>query len=187
MKTLVVIDMQNDFITGPLGSPEAREIIPRIQHKVDDYLLQDKVVLFTQDTHYKDYLETQEGQNLPIKHCLSGTKGWEIIPELDRQGNLKVFTVKKTSFGYDHWVSKGNLFGISPNSGAYSCIGKGMDIELVGVCTDICVVSNALLLKNTFPEAKITVDASCCAGTTPEKHKAALEVMKSCQINIINE
>ena len=187
MRTLIVIDMQNDFVTGPLGTPEAREIVPRVQAKLDTYLNENKVVIFTQDTHYPDYLKTQEGNNLPIEHCLHKSEGWQIIPELDRSTNTKVFTALKKSFGYGHWIAKGGLLGISPNSGANSCIGEGMDIEVVGVCTDICVISNVLLLKAAFPEAKITVDASCCAGTTPEKHRAALEVMKSCQINIINE
>lgn len=167
MKTLIVIDMQNDFITGSLGTPEAQAIVPNVKKKIEEYKARDDDIIFTRDTHYDDYLETSEGKHLPIKHCIYGTLGWQIADGLEVE-NCRY--IDKPTFGWTHWGH--NIFE---------------EVELVGLCTDICVVSNALILKAHFPEINITVDASCCAGVTPEKHKAALEVMKSCQINVIGE
>lgn len=172
MKTLIVIDMQNDFVTGVLGTPEAVAIVPKVKKKIEDYLGNRDRVIFTRDTHYNNYERTLEGKHLPIKHCIARTDGWQIIPELILYKN-KVAT--KHAFGYTNWAT--DYFGLNSSD----------SIDLVGLCTDICVVSNALILKSTFPEIEITVDASCCAGTTPENHKAALQVMKCCQINIIGE
>ena len=172
MKALIVVDMQSDFVTGPLGTPEARAIVPNVVEKVRQYLNEDAKIYYTKDTHSGNYYKTQEGKFLPIKHCIPGTEGWEIVPELsfmEKYKNCKMY-MKKT-FGYN-WCYL-NAFHD--------------EIEIVGLCTDICVISNALILKSTCPEMKIIVDASCCAGTTPERHKAALEVMKSCQIYIKNE
>ena len=170
MKALIIIDMQNDFISGSLGTPEAQAIVPKVAEKLkrDSYL--DDEIIFTQDTHFDyNYFDTNEGKHLPVRHCIRATYGWFVHPSIDDQEFLHI---EKNSFGYIPW----------------KCVLDGFDeIELVGLCTDICVVSNALILKALFPEATITVDASCCAGTTPENHKAALQVMKSCQINVINE
>ena len=167
MKTLIVIDMQNDFIYGSLGTKEAQKIVLDVKNKIQEYYKNRYEIIFTRDTHYGNYLNTNEGKNLPVEHCLYDTHGWEIADGLTVP-NCRY--VNKETFG---WVNWGNWY--------YG------DLEIVGVCTDICVVSNALMLRAMFPEVNITVDASCCAGTTPENHKAALQVMKSCQINVIGE
>jgi len=181
-KTLIIIDMQEDFVRGALANPAAEAIIPNIRAKMDEYLEREDSILFTMDTHYKNYLEFQEGKLLPVPHCIRDTKGWNIVPELELP---KAIHIKKTTFGFTGWQWEGKNLGIDGENA--NCTGAGIELELVGTCTDICVVSNALILKATYPEAKITIDASCCAGLTPEKHKAALETMKSCQINVINE
>ena len=167
-KVLIVVDMQNDFISGSLGSVQAQAIVPRVQEKIEAYLSRGDQVIFTRDTHDDTYLQTEEGKHLPVQHCQKGTSGWEIPKELDRNFCLHI---DKPNFGWQHW-QKQNL--------------EDAEMELVGLCTDICVVSNALLLKTFYPENPITVDASCCAGVTPESHRAALETMKMCQIQIIN-
>jgi nicotinamidase-related amidase len=167
MKTLIVIDMQNDFIDGALGTPEAQAIVPNVQKKLDEYATRGDEIIFTRDTHFENYLETNEGKNLPVKHCIMGTYGWEIPDSLETP-NCRC--INKPTFGWTGWYTS-----------------RFEEIELVGLCTDICVVSNALILKAMFPEIKITVDASCCAGVTPESHKAALLTMKMCQINVIGE
>lgn len=172
MKTLVVIDMQNDFTIGSLGTPEARAVIPNVQKKVEEYVAAGNNVIFTRDTHFSNYLNTNEGKHLPVVHCVRNTPGWCIHKDIESQFGTVI--IDKTEFAYTHWDSLSDLLDVE-------------EIEIVGVCTDICVVSNALFLKTFYPEVEITVDASCCAGVTPEKHKAALEVMKSCQINVINE
>lgn len=169
-KTLIVIDMQNDFITGPLGTEEARAIVPKVKDKILRCLELGYRIIFTKDTHDgKNYLESSEGKHLPIEHCIEDTYGWDIHSDLPIPS--KAFIWEKESFGYTDWPY-------------WLCTS---DFEIVGVCTDICVISNALILKADFPESEITVDASCCAGTNPENHKAALAVMKSCHINIIGE
>lgn len=176
-KVLIVIDVQNDFVTGVLGTPEAQAIVPNVKKKFDEYKNNKNYVILTKDTHHSDYADTSEGRKLP-EHCMYGTKGWEIVDELDYK-NLDSFMVCcKSTFGFDDWNWE-ETFGIAYDSSL-------LDIEIIGVCTDICVITNALLIKTYYPEAKITVDASCCAGSTPEKHKAALDVMESCQINVIN-
>lgn len=173
MKILIVVDMQNDFIYGVLGSAEARAIVPNVVEKIRSAGTEDEVIL-TRDTHYADYMSSLEGKYLPVEHCIKDTEGWQIIPELL---NLEANgVVNKYTFGYHHW----------PEIFEYKDIDE-FEFEVCGVCTDICVVSNVLALRMFYPDAKITVDASCCAGTTPEKHKAALEVMKSCQIEVIND
>ena len=165
MKVLVVVDMQNDFIDGALGTKEAEAIVPFVADKIRNF---DGMVLSTRDTHFENYLETQEGKNLPVKHCIKGTDGWQIVPGLET-GNCEY--IDKPTFGWMNWNG----------------LDEKDELELIGVCTDICVVSNALILKAKYPEAAISVDASCCAGVTPEKHKAALETMKSCQIDVCGE
>ncbi len=173
MKVLIVIDMQNDFIDGALGTKEAVAIVPAVEKKIRDFRGK---VIFTYDTHQKEYLNTQEGRNLPVCHCIEGTEGWELpknLEELKREKQADVY--KKPTFGSKELAE--NLLELSKKE-------KIDSIELVGLCTDICVVSNALLIKAFLPEVEITVDASCCAGVTPEKHAAALETMKSCQIGV---
>ena len=170
MKTLIVVDMQNDFITGSLGTKEAQAIVPNVKKKIEEYKVNRDEIIFTRDTHSSNYLNTNEGRHLPIQHCINGTWGWLIVDEINSP-ECKVHN--KCTFGdkfLDSYISD------------YTD-----EVEFVGVCTDICVISNALILKAQRPAIKITVDASCCAGVTPEKHQAALEVMKSCQINVIGE
>lgn len=166
-KTLIVVDMQKDFIDGALGTREAVAIVENVKKKIAEYAGRGDEIIFTRDTHQENYLETSEGRNLPVVHCIEGTKGWEIPADLMVEG---ADIINKPSFGYTHW-----------NERSFECI------ELVGLCTDICVVSNALILKAAFPEIEISVDAGCCAGVTPETHKAALETMKMCQIKVIGE
>ena len=171
---LVVVDMQNDFVTGPLGTPEARTILPKVAEKVKNFPGR---VLFTRDTHEENYLESREGKALPVPHCIRGTRGWELCPELETL--RKEEPVDKCTFGS---TGLGEVLRAADQYGEK--IGK---ITLVGVCTDICVISNALLLRAFLPEAEIAVDAACCAGVTPESHQTALRAMKACQITIENE
>lgn len=166
-KTLIVVDMQNDFIDGSLGTAEAQKIVPAVKTKIAEYKDRGDRIIFTRDTHEENYLETPEGKKLPVKHCIKGTKGWEIAEGLEVSDCTYI---DKPTFGWLHWNTE-----------------NFEEIELVGLCTDICVVSNALILKATFPDAEITVDAGCCAGVTPKTHKAALETMKMCQINVVGE
>ena len=172
-RILVVIDMQNDFIDGALGTPEAVEIVPNVRAKIRQYAPED--IFVTMDTHEADYLTTQEGQNLPVEHCIRGSKGWEI------RGDLAVLLkgasiYEKSTFGSMKLAE--DLRAIADK--------EDIELELAGLCTDICVVSNALLLKAAMPEVRISVDPACCAGVTPEKHEAALETMRSCQIHVEN-
>ena len=167
-KTLIVIDMQNDFISGSLGSNEAQAIVPNVKKKIEEYKARGDEIIFTRDTHQSDYLETNEGKHLPVKHCINGTYGW-IIADAVNYPEYK--HINKHTFGYTLWNYE---------------FDELEDVELVGLCTDICVVSNALILKAQFPNANITVDASCCAGVTPESHQAALTTMSMCQIQVIN-
>ena len=168
MKLLIVIDMQNDFIDGSLGTKEAVAIVPNVAKKIEEARGAGEIVVFTRDTHQKNYLETQEGKNLPVLHCVEGTDGWKISNKL-KVGNSRIFN--KPSFG-------------SMELADYAASLDGLEeIELVGLCTGICVISNAFILKAKLPEVKISVDASCCACVTPESHKNALAAMKLCQIN----
>lgn len=168
---LLVIDMQNDFIDGALGTPEAVDIVPKVREKIRNF---DGTVLFTRDTHGENYMETQEGKNLPVPHCIRGTEGWQIRPELEE---LRVTEpIDKGTFGSDE------LGKILRDLNDEDPIGT---ITVIGLCTDICVISNALLAKAFLPEVPIEVDASCCAGVTPESHENALKAMASCQIRIV--
>lgn len=169
MKLLIVVDMQKDFIDGALGTSQAVAIVPKVREKIEAYRAAGDMVIFTRDTHGENYLTTQEGRNLPVVHCVKGTPGWGIAAELP-VGDSAV--VDKPTFGsvsLAHRVAR--LEGLEA-------------IELVGLCTDICVISNALLLKATLPELPISVDAACCAGVTPESHQNALAAMKMCQIAV---
>ena len=179
MKVLVVVDMQKDFVDGALGSPEARAIVPNVAEKVKKYTeMEDGLVVYTKDTHFSDYMYTREGRYLPVMHCIFETEGWEIVPEvLNDQATVVIFN--KETFGYSAIAEE---IGYIVNGEMDQEIDS---IEVCGLCTDICVVSNALILKANFPNIPFTVDSSCCAGVTPEKHEAALEVMRSCQIDVI--
>jgi nicotinamidase-related amidase len=170
-KYLIVVDMQNDFVTGALGTEQAQAVAANVIRKVRDF---PGKVLFTQDTHAENYLDTQEGKLLPVKHCIKGSQGWQIIPELaalQAQAGSPIF--EKNTFGSLDLAQY--LLGEYQRQAIES-------VELVGVCTDICVISNALLIKAHMPELQVYVDASCCAGVTPEAHDAALATMRSCQI-----
>ncbi|MBR6769947.1 MAG: cysteine hydrolase [Lachnospiraceae bacterium] len=177
-KILVVIDMQNDFIDGALGTKEAEAIVDRVAEKIRTY--SSNCIYATRDTHEKDYLQTMEGNYLPVEHCIRGTKGWQLHPRIeealkssDAQGAV---IVDKSTFGSQELTQRlGEEYE-----------GEDVEIELIGLCTDICVVTNALLLKTRLPQARIQVDASCCAGVTPESHVAALLTMKMCQIEVEN-
>ena len=171
---LVVVDMQNDFIDGALGTPEAAAIVPAVVEKIRGY--DPWNIYLTRDTHYENYLETQEGRNLPVEHCIKDTPGWQLRTEVAEAAEGGTI-IDKPTFGSVELASRLMVERAQ----------EALEIEVVGLCTDICVVSNALLLKAAMPEAPITVDAACCAGVTPEKHKAALETMRSCQIAIVNE
>ena len=170
-KVLVVVDMQNDFIDGALGTKEAVAIVPKVEDKIRNF---DGEVFFTRDTHENWYLETQEGKNLPVPHCIRGTEGWQIRKELDAL--RKTEPIDKETFGSTDLAA--DLLALHEDEEIGS-------ITLVGLCTDICVISNALLLKATLPEVPIYVDAACCAGVTPESHENALKAMEACQIKVM--
>ena len=171
---LIGVDMKNDFIDGALGTPEAVKIVDHVVEKVKNF---PGKVIFTRDTHFDNYMETQEGKKLPVMHCIEGTYGWQVCPALEelRKG---CETFAKVTFGSRElgmtlaWWQEEDPFG---------------SVELVGLCTAICVISHAMLVKAFLPEAEVIVDARCCAGVTPESHKNALEAMKVCQIKVINE
>ena len=169
MKVLVVVDMQNDFIDGALGTKEAEGIVSNVQKKIETYRNKNDVVIFTRDTHFENYLETQEGKNLPVKHCIKDSFGWQISSKLNVA---------------DSTIIDKPIFGSLELAECVSKIENVSEIELVGLCTDICVISNAFILKSKFPETLISVDSSCCAGVSPESHNRALESMKTCQIVI---
>ena len=175
-KTLIVVDMQNDFIDMALGTKEAVAIVPAVKAKIEEYKSKGNEIIYTRDTHGEDYMDTQEGKNLPVAHCIKGTDGWQLnhkIADALKGKNYK--TVEKLTFGS---VDLSNL--------VKEAIGEEKaEITLIGLCTDICVVSNALLLKANLLDCEIFVDASCCAGVTPDTHNAALDTMRCCQINII--
>jgi nicotinamidase-related amidase len=168
---LLVIDMQNDFIDGALGTKEAVAIVPKVRERIENFK---GTVLFTRDTHEPHYLDTQEGKNLPVPHCIKGTDGWQIRPELDAL--RKTEPVDKPTFGSADLGKKLQQIDLDKKIGS---------ITVIGLCTDICVISNALLAKAFLPEVPIIVDASCCAGVTPESHETALKAMEVCQIKVI--
>lgn len=175
-KLLIVVDMQNDFVTGALRNEEAIAIVPTVVEKIRAAKEAGTEVIFTRDTHFEDYMETEEGRNLPVPHCLKGTEGWEIIDELKAFAEeAKIFD--KVTFG-------------ARELGAYLAeeneAEKIDEVELIGICTDICVISNALLTKAFLPNIPMAVDAACCAGVTPATHKTALDAMKMCQIQVTN-
>lgn len=168
---LIVVDMQNDFIDGALGTNEAVAIVPKVAEKIKQF---DGTVLFTRDTHRPDYLQTQEGRNLPVEHCIEGTDGWQIRQELDALRTTE--PIDKTTFGSAVLGPKLQAMNEEEQIGT---------ITLIGLCTDICVISNAMIVKAFLPEVPVIVDASCCAGVTPETHENALAAMECCQIKVI--
>lgn len=177
MKILVVVDMQNDFIDGALGTREAQAIVSEVIKKIQAF---EGRVIFTRDTHEENYMDTQEGKNLPVVHCVRGTKGWELHPQIDAL--RKEEPVDKPTFGS---TALGSLL-LEQDNELKEKGGKGIEeITLIGLCTDICVISNAMLIKAFLPEVPVVVDAKCCAGVTPESHENALEAMKMCQIQIV--
>ena len=170
---LIVVDMQNDFIDGALGTAEAVAIVPKVVEKVRGFK---GTVIFTRDTHGENYMQTQEGRNLPVPHCIKGSRGWEVCPALEplRTG----LTIDKPTFG------SAELGKLLLELDTKEPVGS---ITLVGLCTDICVISNAMIAKAFLPEVPVTVDAACCAGVKPESHRNALSAMKMCQVRIENE
>lgn len=163
-RTLIVVDMQNDFIDMALGTKEAVAIVPAVKEKIRQYAENGERIIYTRDTHGENYLETPEGKKLPVVHCVRGTRGWQIADGLYVEGSK---IIDKPNFGWPNWDQE-----------------QLEEVELVGLCTDICVVSNALIIKATFPDAKVSVDSACCAGVTPASHEAALTTMAMCQIDI---
>ena len=179
MKILIVVDMQNDFIDGALGTPEAQAIVPNVIEKVEQYRKDPKgFIIYTADTHHENYLDTQEGKKLPVPHCIHPSYGWMIPTEI-YTNNAPI--VMKTTFGAE------NLINYLPSIERICEKEKGAieTIEFVGLCTDICVISNVMIAKACYPEVPIIVDSSCCAGVTPESHTRALEAMKMCQVEVI--
>lgn len=173
-KILVVVDMQKDFVDGALGSSEAVAIVDNVVKKINEF---DGEIVVTYDTHQSDYMETREGKYLPVPHCIKDTDGWQLNDKVQEALDTKEYiAIHKPTFGSTRLVDLLN-----------DVVEKDTEATLIGLCTDICVVSNAMLLKAFYPEMDITVDASCCAGVTPESHKAALTTMKMCQINVIGE
>lgn len=168
MKVLLVIDMQNDFIDGVLGTPEAQAITARVRAKAEAAKANGDTVIYTRDTHGENYLETQEGRLLPVPHCIRGTQGWEIAETVWIPG---CEVADKPSFGSPELAER--VAALAPEA-----------VELCGVCTDICVISNAILLKAKLPEVPVSVDSACCAGVTPARHKTALDAMRACQIEV---
>ena len=171
-KAIIVIDMQNDFVYGVLGTDQAREMLPRLIDKLEKVVKEKSAdLIFTQDTHKEDYLTTQEGKNLPVVHCIKNSEGWELISDMKRFTPFAKAVIEKKTFG---------------STRLPSLIKPYKEVEFVGVCTDICIISNALLVKAFYPELVVSVDAECCAGTTPENHATALAAMKNCQCVIYN-
>lgn len=166
-RTLIVVDMQKDFIDAALGTKEAVAIVDNVRKKIAEYEANGDQIIFTRDTHQTDYLNTNEGKYLPVEHCIEGTDGWQLYEGMEAKDAIYI---NKPTFGYLNWAEY-----------------NFEEVELVGLCTDICVVSNALIIKATFPEIKVSVDASCCAGVTPESHAAALTTMKMCQVEVFGE
>lgn len=170
-KILLVIDMQNDFIDGALGSNEAASIVPGVAGRISEF---DGEVIFTRDTHFENYLSTAEGKKLPVSHCIKGSHGWQISSELQIPQGARI--IDKETFGSIE------LAEMLSRENAELPIAE---IEIVGLCTDICVISNAFLLKNSLPECEISINSALCRGVTPQSHENALAAMAACQINVI--
>jgi len=174
-KVLIVVDMQNDFIDGSLGTPEAQAIVDNVVAKIEEYRKENDTIYFTKDTHDNSYTNTLESKYLPIEHCIYDTHGWNLCDAIENECKRSDgIVLLKYTFGFSYWESYLERHFINT-------------IEICGLCTDICVVSNALILRALYPNLEIVCDASCCVGTTPERHKEALDVMRSCQIQVIND
>lgn len=195
MKIIVIVDMQNDFVTGCLGSSEAQAIVPVMIDRLKEYNSGENLVLFTKDTHYDNYMDTQEGKNLPVPHCIEGTEGWSIVKDIssfvDYGSHFCTYSaadiiksrILKNTFGSTQLAEIIEDIVADGSEDTYTVD----EVIFMGVCTDICVISNVMLVKAHCPELLVTVDASCCAGVTPESHRNALAAMKMCQVNVINE
>lgn len=168
-RLLVVVDMQKDFTDGSLGTAEAQAIVPAVVKKIQKRMEEGWEAVFTQDTHFDNYLETLEGRNLPVVHCVKGTPGWELVPELSGFPGKRF---EKSTFG-------------STELAVYARNGDYEEVEIVGVCTDICVLANSILIRTVLPGAQVSVDSACCAGVSPESHRNALDAMKMCQITVV--
>lgn len=184
---LVIVDMQNDFITGSLGSREACSIVDNVVNKVTEYVNSNRPIYYTKDTHGQNYLDSFEGKNLPVPHCIDGNYGWRLTDKLETF--LKEYPnareVIKRTFGSFAWSTKNFITDAGIEIMQADPIWfKGGSIEICGLCTDICVISNALIIRAMYPETVIKLDSSCCADSTPENHDAALKVLKSCQIEV---
>ncbi|SFX53955.1 cysteine hydrolase family protein [Ruminococcus sp. XPD3002] len=172
MKVLIVIDMQNDFTVGVLGNPQTAAVTEKVVRAIEDFRSKEKdgQIIATLDTHYENYMETQEGKNLPVPHCIKGSEGWKLVPEVDKALGENCLRLEKKTFGAIDLPEK---------------IADGAEeFIIMGVCTDICVISNAMILKAAFPEIPVRVISDCCAGVTPESHNNALNAMRSCQMII---
>ena len=174
-QVLVVVDMQNDFISGSLGTKEAQDIVPLVAEKIKQYQLASQKVIYTRDTHTQDYLQTAEGKKLPVEHCIFGEWGWQIEESLSALIKEDTVVINKQTFGS---TALGEMIKQMAEED------PEIEVELIGLCTDICVISNALLIKAFVPELAIKVDSSCCAGVTPESHENALKAMAMCQIEV---
>ncbi len=177
MKCLVVVDMQNDFVSGALGSQDARAIVQNVVERVQRAVDDGEEIVFTRDTHQKNYLQTQEGSKLPVPHCIAGTDGWELIPELRPYAEGRLVLDKPT-------------FGSRQLGEALVQLNEQERLEqiaLIGLCTDICVISNAMVAKAFLPETPLVVEAACCAGVTPESHENALRALEVCQVNVVRQ
>ncbi|BFK11883.1 cysteine hydrolase [Coprococcus phoceensis] len=176
-KVLIVVDMQNDFVTGSLGTKEAVAIVDNVVNKINEF---DGEIIVTYDTHFNNYMETREGKYLPVPHCIKDTEGWQLNDKVQKalDARERYTIIHKPTFGSTELVDIIREYWDDENN---------IEVTLIGLCTDICVVSNAMLLKANYPEMNIVVDASCCAGVTVESHNAALTTMKMCQINVIGE
>jgi nicotinamidase-related amidase len=172
-KILIVVDMQHDFIDGALGSPEAMAIVPNVAAKINEYEANGDAIIYTADTHFENYMETMEGEKLPVPHCIHATGGWHIPEDLYIANKPIVHKYSFGSINLHHYID------------AVSGADEIESIEFVGLCTDICVISNVMIIKAYYPNTKIIVDSSCCAGVTPESHTRALEAMKMCHIEIV--
>ena len=178
---LIVVDMQRDFVSGVLGSPQAQAIVPAVAERMLRAQSEGTPIVLTLDTHEEDYMNTREGRFLPVPHCIRGTEGWTLEPEIGKACCRGMISFEKPTFGSTALMH--HIAALAMEKGFIG--GKGMTIELCGVCTDICVVSNALLIKAALPEADLVVNSALCAGVTPQKHEAALETMRSCQIQVL--
>lgn len=196
MKILIIVDMQNDFCTGSLKNKDAVSIIPKINDFAKKFREEDKehnFVIFTRDTHMPNYLQTQEGKYLPIEHCILNSHGWQIVDGIEQFPFDS--QINKPTFGYNSWKTPIlQIYNITKNPQSEkdvvkpeSYFGEDTEIHIVGTCTDICVISNALILKATLPEAKVVIHKNLCAGSTKENHESAIAVMKSCQCDIVED